>query len=138
MADKILVDHARRQGDQMTQHGASHCARLGPQHLGDQLAIRSRPTRRSGFGAAAQRRRKRSIFERLDELKLPPLGRPLTQKDIDEADHGGDDRKGAAVPRDVMIGLDTNVLLRLGDDDEPASATARGHWSVPKARTAAS
>ena len=30
-------------------------------------------------------RRKRSIFERLDELKLPALGRPLTQSDIDEA-----------------------------------------------------
>jgi AbrB family looped-hinge helix DNA binding protein len=30
-------------------------------------------------------RRKRSIFERLDELKLPSLGRPLTQEDIDEA-----------------------------------------------------
>ena len=30
-------------------------------------------------------RRKRSIFERLDELKLPPLGRPLTQKDIDDS-----------------------------------------------------
>ena len=30
-------------------------------------------------------RRKRSIFERLDELKLPTLGRPLRQSDIDGA-----------------------------------------------------
>lgn len=30
-------------------------------------------------------RRKRSIFERLDELKLPSLGRPLTQADIDNS-----------------------------------------------------
>lgn len=30
-------------------------------------------------------RRKRSIFERLDALKLPSLGRPLTQEDIDES-----------------------------------------------------
>lgn len=29
--------------------------------------------------------RRRSVFERLDELKLPSLGRPLTQADIDEA-----------------------------------------------------
>ena len=30
-------------------------------------------------------RRRRSIFERLDELQLPSLGRPLTQEDIDES-----------------------------------------------------
>jgi AbrB family looped-hinge helix DNA binding protein len=35
--------------------------------------------------ARIEPRRKRSVFERLDELKLPPLGRPLTQKDIDNA-----------------------------------------------------
>ena len=29
--------------------------------------------------------RKRSIFERLDELALPPLGRSLRQSDIDDA-----------------------------------------------------
>lgn len=29
--------------------------------------------------------RRRSIFERLDELKLPSLGRPLTQADIDDS-----------------------------------------------------
>jgi antitoxin PrlF len=28
---------------------------------------------------------RRSLFERLDELKLPSIGRPLTQADIDEA-----------------------------------------------------
>ena len=30
-------------------------------------------------------RRRRSIFDRIDELKLPSIGRPLTQADIDEA-----------------------------------------------------
>ena len=30
-------------------------------------------------------RRKRSIFERLEELQLPALGRPLTQADIDDS-----------------------------------------------------
>jgi antitoxin PrlF len=29
--------------------------------------------------------RRRSIFERLDELKLPSIGRPVTQADIDAA-----------------------------------------------------
>lgn len=29
--------------------------------------------------------RKRSIFERLDELKLPSLGRTLTRQDIDDS-----------------------------------------------------
>jgi antitoxin PrlF len=29
--------------------------------------------------------RRRSIFERLDELKLPSIGRPVTQEDIDAA-----------------------------------------------------
>jgi len=29
--------------------------------------------------------KRRSVFERLDELKLPPLGRPLTQEDIETA-----------------------------------------------------
>ncbi|MGO9741792.1 MAG: AbrB/MazE/SpoVT family DNA-binding domain-containing protein [Roseiarcus sp.] len=30
-------------------------------------------------------RRKRSILDRLDELKLPDIGRPFTQADIDES-----------------------------------------------------
>jgi AbrB family looped-hinge helix DNA binding protein len=29
--------------------------------------------------------RRRSIFERLDELKLPSIGRPVTKEDIDAA-----------------------------------------------------
>ncbi len=29
--------------------------------------------------------KRRSLFERLDELKLPPLGRPLRQEDIEAA-----------------------------------------------------
>ncbi len=33
-------------------------------------------------------RRKRSVFDRLGELKLPSLGRPLTQQDIEEAISG--------------------------------------------------
>jgi AbrB family looped-hinge helix DNA binding protein len=47
--------------------------------------------------------RRRSIFERMDELKLPSPGRPLTQADIDESvaeamreKFGGSDRKGRA------------------------------------------
>lgn len=36
-------------------------------------------------GGAVRPIRRRSLFERLDELTLPPLGRPLTQADIDEA-----------------------------------------------------
>ena len=30
-------------------------------------------------------RRRRSIFDRLDELKLPSLGRPFTQQDIEDS-----------------------------------------------------
>jgi AbrB family looped-hinge helix DNA binding protein len=48
---------------------------------GDQIAF-DPPT---GKSVRIEPRRKRSIFERLDELKLPPLGRPLTQKDIDDS-----------------------------------------------------
>ncbi len=48
---------------------------------GDQIAF-DPPT---GKSVRIEPRRKRSIFERLDELKLPPLGRPLTQKDIEQA-----------------------------------------------------
>ena len=33
-------------------------------------------------------RRKRSVFDRLDELRLPSLGRPLTQRDIEESISG--------------------------------------------------
>ncbi len=48
---------------------------------GDQLAIgpvgRDSPT--------AESLQKRSIFERLDELRLPELGRPFTQQDIDDS-----------------------------------------------------
>jgi AbrB family looped-hinge helix DNA binding protein len=36
-------------------------------------------------GGAIRPLRRRSLFERLDELKLPSLGRPLTQTDIDDA-----------------------------------------------------
>jgi len=48
---------------------------------GDQIAF-DPP---EGESVRIEPRRKRSIFERIDELKLPPLGRPLTQKDIDDS-----------------------------------------------------
>ena len=48
---------------------------------GDQIAF-DPPGAKS---ARIEPRRKRSIFERIDELKLPPLGRPLTQNDIDDS-----------------------------------------------------
>jgi AbrB family looped-hinge helix DNA binding protein len=48
---------------------------------GDQIAF-DPP---GGKSVCIEPRRKRSIFERLDELKLPPLGRPLTQEDIESA-----------------------------------------------------
>ena len=38
-----------------------------------------------GDSVRIEPRRRRSIFERLDELKLPPLGRPLTRKDIEDS-----------------------------------------------------
>jgi hypothetical protein len=48
---------------------------------GDQIAF-DPP---DGDSVRIEPRRKRSIFERIDELKLPPLGRPLTQQDIDDS-----------------------------------------------------
>lgn len=48
---------------------------------GDQIAF-DPPT---GDSVTIEPRKKRSIFERIDELKLPSLGRPLTQEDIDDA-----------------------------------------------------
>jgi AbrB family looped-hinge helix DNA binding protein len=48
---------------------------------GDQIAF-DPPT---GKSVRIEPRRKRSIFERIDELKLPSLGRPLTRKDIDDS-----------------------------------------------------
>ena len=82
---------------------------------GDQIAF-DPP---SGKSVRIEPRRKRGIFERLDELKLPSLGRPAYPRGHRKRDHGGHDREASAVARDTMIGLDTNVLLRLGDDDAP-------------------
>ena len=48
---------------------------------GDQIAF-DPPGKKS---VTIEPRRKRSIFERLDELKLPPLGGPLMQEDIENA-----------------------------------------------------
>ena len=38
-----------------------------------------------GHSVRIEPHRKRSVFERLDELRLPSLGRPLTQQDIDDS-----------------------------------------------------
>jgi AbrB family looped-hinge helix DNA binding protein len=48
---------------------------------GDQIAF-DPP---GGKSVRIEPRRKRSIFERLDELKLPSRGGPLTQKHIDDS-----------------------------------------------------
>jgi AbrB family looped-hinge helix DNA binding protein len=48
---------------------------------GDQIAF-DPP---GGESVRIEPRRKRSIFERIDELKLPPLGRPLTEEDIESS-----------------------------------------------------
>jgi antitoxin PrlF len=48
---------------------------------GDQIAF-DPP---GGKSVRIEPRRKRSVFERLDELKLPSLGRPLAQEDIESA-----------------------------------------------------
>ena len=73
-------------GETMTSKGqitvpAATCARRWGLKPGDQIAF-DPP---DGKSVRIEPRRKRSIFERLDELKLPSLGRPLTQKDIENA-----------------------------------------------------
>jgi len=47
---------------------------------GDKIAFEAEADR-----ATITPQRRRSIFERLDELSLPPIGRPLKQSDIDDA-----------------------------------------------------
>jgi hypothetical protein len=73
MADKIIATITTK-GQITTSQGA------GPQ-AGDQIAFDPSGT----ISARIEPQRKRSIFERIDELKLPSLGRPLTQKDIDDS-----------------------------------------------------
>ena len=77
MADKILATITSK--GQITLP-AQHRKAWGLKP-GDQIAFD--PPR--GKSVCIEPRRKRSIFERLDELKLPPLGRPLTQTDIESA-----------------------------------------------------
>jgi AbrB family looped-hinge helix DNA binding protein len=77
MADKILATLTSK--GQITLP-AQHRKAWGLKP-GDQIAF-DPP---GGQSVRIEPRRKRSIFERLDELKLPPLGRPLTQKDIDDS-----------------------------------------------------
>jgi bifunctional DNA-binding transcriptional regulator/antitoxin component of YhaV-PrlF toxin-antitoxin module len=48
---------------------------------GDQIAFADVESESSTI----EPRRKRSIFDRFDEFKLPSLGRPLEQEDIDNA-----------------------------------------------------
>jgi AbrB family looped-hinge helix DNA binding protein len=77
MADKILATLTSK--GQITLP-AQHRKAWGLKP-GDQIAF-DPP---GGTSVRIEPRRKRSIFERLDELKLPSLGRPLTQKDIDDS-----------------------------------------------------
>jgi AbrB family looped-hinge helix DNA binding protein len=77
MADKILATLTSK--GQITLP-AQHRKAWGLKP-GDQIAF-DPP---EGKSVRIEPRRKRSIFERLDELKLPSLGRPLTQKDIDDS-----------------------------------------------------
>ena len=77
MADKILATITSK--GQITLP-AQHRKAWGLKP-GDQIAF-DPP---GGESVRIEPRRKRSIFERLDELKLPSLGRPLTQKDIDDS-----------------------------------------------------
>ena len=77
MADKILATITSK--GQITLP-AQHRKAWGLKP-GDQIAF-DPP---EGKSVRIEPRRKRSIFERLDELKLPSLGRPLTQKDIDNS-----------------------------------------------------
>jgi AbrB family looped-hinge helix DNA binding protein len=93
MADKILATLTSK--GQITVP-AQHRKAWGLKP-GDQIAF-DPPT---GKSVRIEPRRKRSIFERLDELKLPSLGRPLTQKDIDDSvaeamieKYGASTRKG--------------------------------------------
>lgn len=44
---------------------------------GDQVAVER--------SSISQAHRKRSLFDRLDAFRLPSLGRPLTQQDIEDA-----------------------------------------------------
>jgi AbrB family looped-hinge helix DNA binding protein len=48
---------------------------------GDQIAFEPPEAESS----VIEPRRRRSIFERIDEFKLPSLGRPLTQEDIEDS-----------------------------------------------------
>ena len=93
MADKILATLTSK--GQITLP-AQHRKAWGLKP-GDQIAF-DPP---EGQSVRIEPRRKRSIFERLDELKLPSLGRPLTQKDIDDSvaeamteKYGASGRKG--------------------------------------------
>ena len=77
MADKILATITSK--GQITLP-AQHRKAWGLKP-GDQIAF-DPP---EGNSVRIEPRKKRSVFERIDELKLPSLGRPLTQEDIDNA-----------------------------------------------------
>jgi len=77
VADKILATLTSK--GQITVP-AQH-RKAGGRKGGDQIAF-DPPT---GKSVRIEPRRKRSVFERLDELKLPSLGKPLAQKDIEQA-----------------------------------------------------
>jgi hypothetical protein len=69
----------------LTSKGQNHFAGAAPQSMGSEARRSDRFRPPGGKSVRIEPRRKRSIFERLDELKLPSLGRPLTQKDIENA-----------------------------------------------------
>jgi len=77
VADKILATiTSKGQITLPTQHRKAWGLKPG-----DQIAF-DPP---HGKSVRIEPRRKRSIFEQIDDLKLPPLGRPLTRKDIDDS-----------------------------------------------------
>jgi len=77
MADKILATITSK--GQITL--PAHHRKAWGLKPGDQIAF-DPP---EGNSVRIEPRKKRSVFERIDELKLPSLGRPLTQEDIDNA-----------------------------------------------------
>ena len=76
MADKILATLTSK--GQITV--PADIARRWGLKPGDQIALRS-----AGRKVGPPRAARSEHLRALDELKLPSLGRPLTQQDIDEA-----------------------------------------------------
>ena len=107
MADKILAT--------LTSKGQITLPVQHRKAWGLSRATRSPSIRRGGNRFASSRGGSGVFLERLDELKLPSLGRPLTQKDIDEFNRCRHDREiwRAGAQEGKVIGIDTNILLRI-------------------------